>query len=663
LTAAFVVFHLNLAYSSIAVASRPTVIRRCYHPLLDLAERTGIPIGIEATGWTLRQIQQLDRNWIERLRVLLAAGRCELVGSGYVQLIGPLVPHEVNVWNQQLGVTDYRDILDVRPPLALVNEMAYSSGLPAIYRQAGYQGIVMDRDNVRLALDLEDSGYESVPAVAQGIGSDSIPVLWSDSILFQKLQRIAHGDISLDDYLAYFRRRAVEAIRPLAVYCNDAEIFDFRPGRFREESVLHAESEWQRIEHLLATLARREGVRWLAPSDALRESLQVCPGPPRCLTSIAQPIPVKKQAKYNVSRWAVTGRDDLLLNTLCHRIYRRLQGTSQPEPWRQLCELWASDLRTHTTEDRWRESRAMAESLAGSIDPAPAKTDTAAAQTVATGSHRRIGEFDISVDADDIFATVRGPRIHLVLNLRRGATIHSLAFASHGFVPVLGTRPHGYFDSIEVGADFYSAGAVIELPSEHRRATDLERVVPGYSLVGEVLQAVVSAPTSCGPIEKVYSIDVARESVDIAYRFPDWSPRTGIFRVGTLTFFPEALGADLALECVNGGDAPEHFLLDRSVDHSHPASSLVSSTTGFGATTGFIRIGGRARSVGVEWEPARCAAFPMLVHKRVRPTSLTRILFSLGELDETSHPRSELPTFAFSITPMQGFPGREKDLT
>ena len=36
---ASLLFHLNLNYSSIEVASRPAVVRRCYRPLLELAER------------------------------------------------------------------------------------------------------------------------------------------------------------------------------------------------------------------------------------------------------------------------------------------------------------------------------------------------------------------------------------------------------------------------------------------------------------------------------------------------------------------------------------------------------------------------------------------------------------------------------------------------
>lgn len=155
---AFLLFHLNLAYSSIPASARIDVVRRCYHPLLDLASETGVPIGIELPSWTLRQIQALDPDWVNRFRQLLRAGQCELIGSGYTQLIGPLVPYEVNVWNQRMGIEDYEAILGRRPNLALVNEMAYSTGLIGVYKGAGYDGIVMDRDNVRLALGIEGEG-------------------------------------------------------------------------------------------------------------------------------------------------------------------------------------------------------------------------------------------------------------------------------------------------------------------------------------------------------------------------------------------------------------------------------------------------------------------------------------------------------------------------
>src|SRR5690348_16677162 len=118
-TEAYALFHLNLAYSSIAEEARADVIRRCYHPLLEMAEATGVPLGIEISGWSLEQLEQIDPGWTQRFKVLLGRGQCELIGSGYVQLIGPLVPCRVNEWNQRLGLETYERILGERPRIAL----------------------------------------------------------------------------------------------------------------------------------------------------------------------------------------------------------------------------------------------------------------------------------------------------------------------------------------------------------------------------------------------------------------------------------------------------------------------------------------------------------------------------------------------------------------
>jgi len=655
---AFLIFHLNLAYSSIPASARIDVIRRCYHPLLDLVSDTDIPVGIEFSSWTLRQIQMHDADWVNRFRQLLHAGRCELIGSGYTQLIGPLVPYEVNVWNQRLGIEDYRTILVSTPRLALVNEMAFSSGLIGVYKGAGYDGIVMDRDNVRLALGIENEGYESVPSIALGTNGEALPVLWSDSILFQKVQRYVHGDITLDDYMSYFRNRAAVSVRPLAVYCNDAEVFDYRPGRFREESALNNGGEWERVRQVLDLIGGSEGVKWLSPSEAIRDSVVVAPGPGCILSSITQPVPVKKQAKYNLSRWAVTGRNDLWINTLCHRLYRTPQGSRQPEHWRSLCELWASDLRTHITSDRWQEAGEKVSQLCGALGIRADYTereedskDCVAGTPLSAGAQFSVGEFKVACNSELIYVSIESPWVRLVLNLRRGLTIHSLAFKTHSFVPIIGTVPQGYFDSIEYGADYYSGGVIVELPAEHRRVTDLEQVVPSLCHDAGSLLISCVVETAKGPIAKRYLISERGELVDMNVSFRGWSRPHGIVRVGTVTLLPEAFGSPLSLECANGGDSIERFELNRECDHTRPSSSLVSSTTGFGATTGVLSIGDKSRRLEIKWDPAQCAAFPMIIHRNIKPRSLTRLMFSLAELDDTSRPEGGFPIFGFRLSP------------
>src|SRR5580698_7122635 len=90
----FAFFHLNLAFSSIEEERRNEVIKRCYWPILGLAEAHP-HIGIEVSGYTLEEIARRDPSWIAKARQLIASNRIELIGSGYSQMIGPLVPAKV----------------------------------------------------------------------------------------------------------------------------------------------------------------------------------------------------------------------------------------------------------------------------------------------------------------------------------------------------------------------------------------------------------------------------------------------------------------------------------------------------------------------------------------------------------------------------------------
>lgn len=651
---AYIIFHLNLAFSSISEETRPEVIRRCYHPLLQLGKSTGIPFGIELTGWTLERIRELDSDWVDEFQRLLQGGRCELIGSGYTQMIGPLVPHKVNQWNQRLGLEVYERELGIRPQIVLVNEMAFSSSMVDVYHEAGYKGFIMDRDNVRLALGIEDQSISDVPTHGIGCGGVTLPVLWADSILFQKLQHFAHGDIRQVDYLEYLRRRVEAGEKLLPLYCNDAEVFDFRPGRFREERPMHPEGEWRRLERLLGCLTEKEGLTWCSPSDALQ---QIKRSPERrvsSLVSTGQPIPVKKQAKYNISRWAVTGRNSTWLNTMCHRLSRRLEvltETDQQVPhWRALCELWGSDFRTHITAERWQKACQSLESFAGRLGVSLTYGLTVQGDNATNASFGNdVAGFSITRDRENILLTIQTEALRLVLNLRRGLTVHSLAFRAHGFVPIIGTLPHGYFSAIILGADFYTGGVVIELPEQHSRITDLERVEPEISRVPEGICLRVKIPTRLGVIVKSIIVYSSQESLGLKYEFPGWERPLGTIRAGTITLLPEAFSGPISVSCANGGGGRECFVLDQTFDHTAASSSRISSTTGLGATDGEIVTGDKLRRLAVSWDPAQCAVLPMLIHKSASPRALSRLLFSLQEIDETMRAGGATGTFSMSI--------------
>jgi hypothetical protein len=624
----FSIFHLNLAYSSIEEAHRAEVVRRCYWPLLRLAERTGAPIGIEATGYTLEAAAAIDPAWVDALRALVAAGRCEFVGSGYAQVIGPLVPAAVNAANLRLGNEVYRRRLGFRPTLGFINEQAYSAGLIQHHLDAGHEAIVMEWDNPARAHPEWDAESRYFPQLAVGQHGEAIPLIWNTAIAFQQFQRYAHDESSLEDYLAYLAAHVPAAgPRALAMYGNDAEVFDFRPGRYRTEAALADAGEWTRIERLYAALVSDSRVTLIRPSDALALRDQPKAAQRLHLESAADPTPVKKQRKYNITRWAVTGRDDIGVNTACWRRFAALSAdpTATDERWRQLCELWASDYRTHITDARWTD---FVGRLHARVPPPSQDGD---------GDSPVLHAIDVPRDGS--LTTLKHDGVTLVLNTRRGLAIDRLSFEALGDETLVGTLRHGFYDDIHWGADFYTGMLVMESPG-HAKLTDLNRVEPriGRDAQG-ALVAESTQTTEWGPIVK--TIRVADGAVDLTYRL-DWPELPiGSLRLGDITLNPGAFDrASLFYRCHNGGVRPETFALDGAVvAHGDAVSFLVSASHAIGITEGVVELGDRSRTIRIEVDKTAAAVVGMVTYQPIRDTYFCRLSFSAAEVDETRRPR------------------------
>ena len=197
-------------------------------------------LGIELSGLTLSRINELSPEWIIKFKNLLSEKKCELVASGYSQIIGPLVPYEVNLKNHQIGLDLYKEILDEVPETVLVNEMSY--------QEIGYKNMIMDGDNLSLSVNIDKYDFFSKRYCVGNDKKNRIKLLPTDSIIFQKFQRYAHSQLSTNEYADYIKELLKDNNRlALPIYCNDAEIFNFRPGRFAEESKIHND-EWHRIE-------------------------------------------------------------------------------------------------------------------------------------------------------------------------------------------------------------------------------------------------------------------------------------------------------------------------------------------------------------------------------------------------------------------------------
>lgn len=630
----YTAFHLNICYSSIEESQRREVIRRCYWPLLRLAQKHGLPLGIELPAYTLETIARLDPAWLKALRELVTAGGCELIGSGYAQLIGPLVPAEVNAANLRLGRHVYERLLGVRPRVALINEQAYSAGLVPHYLTASYEAIIMEWDNPAQAHPEWDPAWRYLPQRALGPSDERIGLIWNKSIAFQKFQRYTHGELELDEYLSYLLAQRGEMTRAFPLYANDVEVFDFRPGRYHTEAPICKAGEWPRIDKLFEALLAEPTVEFIRPSRVL--DLLGAPGSGNKLRleSADLPVPVKKQGKYNVVRWAVTGRDDLDINTACWRLYRTLadRSTASDDDWRELCYLWSSDFRTHITDARWKAYRRRLTAALRRMKVPKATLRAAPTATIKRGCLPR------GAEREGRYLALKTSHLRVRLNCQRGLTLDGVWLKGAQGAPLVGTLQHGFYDRISMGADWYSGHMTLETPGGPK-FTDLCPVEPLVERLGPSggWRAHVRIPSPFGPIYKTIEIPGDDARVDLIYRF-DWTCMPiGSLRLGNFTLHPSSFDRRrLYFSVCNGGTEPDRFPLGgKSVDHGSPVSFLVSSSCAVGMTDGRFELGdGRAR-LTVESDPCSAALVGLLTYKEIHDTYFCRFSLSAGEIDDT----------------------------
>jgi hypothetical protein len=621
----FAVFHLNLAFSSIEEERRPEVITNCYWPLLQLAERHP-HLGMEVTGYTLEEIARLDPAWIAQARKLIANNRIELIGSGYSQMIGPLVPARVMAENLRIGNQVYRELLDARPTVALVNEQAFSAGLVSHYLNAGYAALLMDWDNPSANHPEWDAERQYLPQYAAGLDGCKIAVLWTNTAAFQQMQRFVYDDIKLETYLRFVRMRRAFSTRALCLYASDAEIFDFRPGRFKTEEKLTKKSEWKRFGEALTAITCSGGINLIGPSHALKLIDREGGGNLLQLESPCCPVPVKKQRKYNLARWAVTGRDNTAVNAACERIYTVMRDR-QDADWKELCYLWASDFRTHLTEKRWTT---FCDRLA------KAEANWSLPQRVAP-------PLPATQPTSDRHINIETPTISARLDRRRGLAVQRLRFDNNAYA-IIGGLPHGYFEEISLQADWYTGDCVFEAPGEHK-VTDLEWCEARIEKLedgGAVAFATIETPK--GPIRKRMHFSGAERRIefDITFEWSDWGK--GVLRLGHFTLLPEAFAVDrLRLATTNGGGRESFSLFGRTIDHGAPVSFLVSSSGGFGMTEGWAEIGDDKTRLRIEVERSTAPLLGLLTHRPGKRSGGAEGLFcqlqlSALELDDTRKP-------------------------
>jgi hypothetical protein len=554
-------------FSSIETNKRAEVIQQCYWPLLQMAE-DGFVVSLEATALTLEIINDIDPSWITQLRKLIEDGKIEFIGSGYSQIIAPIVPELVNLKNLQIGADVYDQLIGFRPTVYLINEMAFSVDLISLYRKAGIEHIIFEWNNFYKYSKGIRKEYSNTP-IQLSDGTASINVVWADSVIFQKFQRCVHGEVDQSDLIDYIRKTGVQLeIQFVPIYTSDAEIFDFRPGRYKTENNQQV-NEWEKVRSLYSSLG--EKAEFIFIRDMLSDTSYT---KPVIEFKPKFPIQVKKQEKYNVFRWAIGGRDNLCLNADCYRIYEHFINTGAPneDAWKALLLYWSSDFRTHITIPRFNEIKAAFSAALLQIESV--KQGEIVSQQKAP-----------SYTTTEQLIQIESESYIIRLNRKKGLVIDSFQPLHEGCRPVIGQIAHGTYDDITYRND-YMAGYAICYDSARKQHTHLFDRRETIRLLDD--RIIIEAENNCNDKFVIHdimtatahdfeidrSIHILDETVDIIHPF--------IF-----TFLPENELRNMTYDVCCGSGSPVNYPLSNwSLVHQQSKYLTISAIHGISPTDG-----------------------------------------------------------------------------
>ena len=647
----YLLFHLNLSFSSIDKKFHRVILKKCYWPLLDIPKRHGIKIAIELSGSTLQSLYHLDREFISTLKELILKKQVELIGSGFTQSILPLNQYEINQANLARGREVYNDLLDTDPKTVLVNEMCFSQSLIDLYLDDGYVSLITDIDNVQHNLSkLETFNF---PFLSNLDNSKKIGIIWADSILFQQLQRYIHGENNLEEYLDFISYYLKAENPYLPIYSNDAEIFNFRPGRFSTEQTIKSD-EWAKLFNLLDILQKECKLKFDLPSSILRDVSKRKSKTLKRITSVHHPIIVKKQPKYNINRWTITGRNDQSLNRSLNALVKNIYDSNSKFKHNldNILRLTSSDLRTHITDQRWQENTKSLNKLLhdSSVKISRKRFLKKNSNHNKTGNFRQ-NSYQLEF-IDDKYLSIKTDDISLQLNTFKGGAIRDLSFASHKFRSSISSLPAGTFEDIEHGVDYFSSLLVAEFLLKRSKQTDLNYCKPFFNYYKDHIKIVFQQNLRFFDTQKIFTVPYHGEEISVEYRFRKIIPFVGYVRVGNFLLQSENSSKKF-IETKLGTNSKEIFELENSVDHERPVSTFISSNSGIPSTDGSTTISFLPNNDGLhfKYNINDSYAIPMIKFKKIGTKNLFRLIYSLREFDDTAKPSNELLPIKITISP------------
>ncbi len=242
------------------------------------------------------------------------------------------------------------------------------------------------------------------------------------------------------------------------------------------------------------------------------------------------------------------------------------------------------------------------------------------------------------VSENNRYLTVETDSIKCIFNKLKGLAVDQFWFKEIDTRPLFGTLPHGYYDDISLGADFYSGHTIIEKPGEHK-ITDLLMCKYKISYNNESLISIIFETNTRGiTLKKKYCINSQTPCLEIKseIRMPERDIAT-VYPMN-ITFIPTSFDQNTLFYAThNGGRELEKFEIGNStIHHGQSISSLVSAKHGLGATEGVVIIGDSTKQITIWHDQTKSALIPFVHYLPMDDNQyFLRLQFSAQEIDET----------------------------
>ena len=143
--------HANIQYSQLKPEKRQWVMKHCYEKLFDVIADGDYKIAFEASGVTIEEMAKQVPEVLGKLKSLVKQGKIQPVSSPYIHFMLSNIPPEVCVHSLKHGLDVWEKYIGVRPTMGWNPECGWASYIPDVYKEAGFESLVMDADSFLLS--------------------------------------------------------------------------------------------------------------------------------------------------------------------------------------------------------------------------------------------------------------------------------------------------------------------------------------------------------------------------------------------------------------------------------------------------------------------------------------------------------------------------------